>query len=275
MVNGRETPTLEFEPRPHRLRILNGSNSRIYHLAWSDNSPLTVIGSDGGLLDAPVTLDSVMLGPGERVELWENFGAPGSRPDRHLVSKPFNGWGTARVMRGVIPNGAPFDILKTRVGDGEDRSAIPGDFPAITPYDAADAINAGSPKRFVIEMNHMVGLINGRRFAMGEVLPYETVKMGTMELWDFVNPFQGMGMMGQPMPHPMHLHGKQFQVVERTGGSGLSHMDDGWKDTVLVMPGQRVRIAVRFDDHPGLFLYHCHNLEHEDMGMMRNFRVVE
>jgi FtsP/CotA-like multicopper oxidase with cupredoxin domain len=84
------------------------------------------------------------------------------------------------------------------------------------------------------------------------------------------------------MAHPIHVHGGQFQVVERavspawkaaadTMSEGL--VDDGWKDTFLLRPGERVRIRVRFARHPGLFLYHCHNLEHEDMGMMRNFRV--
>ena len=82
--------------------------------------------------------------------------------------------------------------------------------------------------------------------------------------------------------HPIHLHGGQFQIVSRavtpawqeaasTLGKGL--LDEGWKDTFLLRPGERVRVRVRFANHAGLFLYHCHNLEHEDMGMMRNFLV--
>jgi blue copper oxidase len=90
-----------------------------------------------------------------------------------------------------------------------------------------------------------------------------------------------MGMMGG-MPHPMHVHGVQFRVIDRrvhastvAAWRSLSagFVDEGWKDTVLVMPGERVRVLMRFADHAGLFLYHCHNLEHEDMGMMRNFRI--
>ena len=92
-----------------------------------------------------------------------------------------------------------------------------------------------------------------------------------------------MGMMGgMALPHPMHIHGLQFQVIEREiDSSGRSawetlskgYVDEGWHDTVLVMPGDRVKILLKFNDFEGLYLYHCHNLEHEDMGMMRNYRV--
>ena len=84
------------------------------------------------------------------------------------------------------------------------------------------------------------------------------------------------------MHHPMHIHGVQFQVVERlvapeeeASWESLrqGYVDTGWKDTVLVMPGERVRVIMRFDAYPGLFLTHCHNLEHEDMSMMRNFLI--
>jgi bilirubin oxidase len=92
----------------------------------------------------------------------------------------------------------------------------------------------------------------------------------------------GMGMMGMmSMAHPIHLHGQQFQIIERsfdgdadaraTYGDGF--VDSGWKDTVLVAPGERVKIAKPFGDFKGRFMYHCHNLEHEDMGMMREFSV--
>lgn len=95
-----------------------------------------------------------------------------------------------------------------------------------------------------------------------------------------------MGMMGgmMQMAHPMHIHGVQFQVVERQVDPDFSRdyetvregfVDDGWKDTILVMPGERVKLLVRFEHFPGLFLNHCHNLEHEDLGMMRNYKVIE
>jgi len=91
-----------------------------------------------------------------------------------------------------------------------------------------------------------------------------------------------MGGMGPAMPHPVHLHGQQFQVLKRTVDPDFAsdwrtvkdgYVDEGWKDTVLLMPGEKVTILRRFDDYTGLFLQHCHNLEHEDRGMMRNFLV--
>jgi hypothetical protein len=91
----------------------------------------------------------------------------------------------------------------------------------------------------------------------------------------------GMGMM-MSMAHPIHLHGQYFQILSRTTGAGTSgdyatvkdgFIEGGWKDTVLVMPGETVKIIKPFQDFKGLFMYHCHNLEHEDMGMMRDFSV--
>lgn len=92
-----------------------------------------------------------------------------------------------------------------------------------------------------------------------------------------------MGMMsGMALPHPMHVHGLQFQILEREIDSAYrsawetlseGFIDEGWHDTVLVTPGERVKILLKFEDFEGLYLYHCHNLEHEDMGMMRNYRV--
>ena len=86
--------------------------------------------------------------------------------------------------------------------------------------------------------------------------------------------------MGMQMAHPIHLHGAQFRVLSRSGGGAGNTLreglvDGGWMDTVLVLPDESVRIQVTFSRHSGLFLYHCHILEHEDMGMMRNFRIQE
>jgi len=90
-----------------------------------------------------------------------------------------------------------------------------------------------------------------------------------------------MGMM--QMAHPMHLHGGQFQVLKRMSAAGEDGLaaalhegltDEGWKDTVLVLPGQQVQLLMRFPQFKGLFLYHCHILEHEDLGMMRNYRLT-
>jgi FtsP/CotA-like multicopper oxidase with cupredoxin domain len=128
-------------------------------------------------------------------------------------------------------------------------------------------------------MGMMQWLLNGRTFEMTGVAPNETIRLGTKDVWELVN--AGGGMMS--MAHPMHLHGRQFRVLRRDIGQGsktdwqalaTGFTDEGWKDTILIMPGERVEILVHPQHYPGLFLYHCHNLEHEDLGMMRNYRVA-
>jgi FtsP/CotA-like multicopper oxidase with cupredoxin domain len=285
LVNGNPDFILPAATRAYRLRLLNGSNSRIYKLAWQDGSPLTVIGTDGGLLETPAQRDYVMLGPAERIELWVDFSRYPVGSETALISLPFEGGmlGGGRMGRGMmgpgaaLPNGAGFPIFKVRVNRREKASpALPKRLSTINRYRAADAVNAGHPKRFNLEMRHMAWTINGRLFRMDQVDHDEKVRLDSLEIWEFINEGSGMGMMGgMNMPHPLHLHGKQFQVLERRGVLHDGYVDDGWKDTVLLMPGERIRILVRFGDYPGLFLYHCHNLEHEDMGMMRNYLIED
>jgi len=109
------------------------------------------------------------------------------------------------------------------------------------------------------------------------------VQQNALEAWEFIatlNPGEMIDTLG--MIHPIHVHGTQFQVIERQVLPELAagwntvragYVDDGWKDTVLVMPGERVKLLLMFEDYPGMYLYHCHNLEHEDQGMMRNMLV--
>jgi FtsP/CotA-like multicopper oxidase with cupredoxin domain len=278
MVNGKPDFTLPVATRAYRLRLLNGSNSRIYKLAWKDGSPLTVIGTDGGLLEKPVYRRFVMLGPGERLELWADFSKYEVGSEAALISKPFDGGMLGRGMMGsggVLPNGAGFTIFKVKVNRREKETlTLPQRLSTIERRQVSDAVNTEYPKRFHLLMRHMAWTINGRTFQMQAVADDEKVRMNTHEVWEFINEGGGMGMMGgMNMPHPIHLHGKQFQVLERRGAMLDGYVDKGWKDTVLLMPGERIRLLVDFGDYPGLFLYHCHNLEHEDMGMMRNYFV--
>jgi FtsP/CotA-like multicopper oxidase with cupredoxin domain len=280
LVNGQPDFILPVATRAYRLRLLNGSNSRIYRLAWKDKSPLTVIGTDGGLLEKPVQRPYVMLGPGERLELWADFSRYPVDSEAALVSLPFEGGMMGGGMMGggggsVLPNGAEFPVFKVKVNRREESNlTLPQQLSTIKRYDPADAVNREDPKRFHLVMRHMAWTINGRTFQMEQVAPEERVAMNTLEVWEFINEGGGMGMMGgMDMPHPIHLHGMQFQVLQRRGVMHEGYVDEGWKDTVLLMPGERVRVLVRFGDYPGLFLYHCHNLEHEDMGMMRNYLV--
>lgn len=281
LINGQPDYTLSLETRPYRLRLLNGSNARIYRLAWDDGRPLTVIASDGGLLEYPVDKPYVLLGPGERVELWADFSGDLVGIERRLISLPTltgeagrRRMGAGRMGGGVSPgNGEAFDLLTIRIDQmSADTATLPMQLSTFERYSPSEAVNIDSPRVFQLLMQQMTGTINGLTFEMEAVAENERVRLGDMEVWEFVNISGRMGTMA--MPHPMHLHGVQFLVLERQGSpypAGL--VDAGWKDTILVMPGERVRILVEFRDYAGLYLYHCHNLEHEDMGMMRNYLI--
>jgi len=295
LVNGQPDFTLPVATRAYRLRLLNGSNSRIYKLAWRDGKPLTVIATDGGLLEQPVQRPFVMLAPGERVELWADFAGRKSGDELFLDSQKFVGAEGAELMGGMggmgsmmtqpaaLPNGAAFPVARFRVA----RAAQGGQtrrqrLARIERYRLADAVNAARPRQVVITNRMMAWLLNGRSFEMSGVAADEVGRVGELAVWEFVNQRNPGQMMEQNgMAHPLHIHGTQFQVLERQALPELragfesvraGYVDEGWKDTVLVMPGERVKVLLKFV-HPGLFLYHCHNLEHEDQGMMRNFRV--
>ncbi len=306
LVNGTPDLTLDLATRTYRLRLLNGSNSRIYKLAWDTGTPLTVIGSDGGLLAAPVTRPFVMLAPGERVELWADLRAVPVGTTITLVSQPFAGaegvelagetggmggmggmqhGGMAGMGNGNAPElGAALDILRVRVARQETETlTLPTVLSRIARYRLEDAVNRATPRPVALSLRGMEWRINGKTFEMDVVAPEEIVKLNTLELWEIVNetnPGEMMDPLG--MAHPIHIHGGQFQVIGRevlpelrAGWEGVKdgYLDEGWKDTVLVMPGERVRLLMAFRDYPGTYVYHCHNIEHEDGGMMRNYRV--
>jgi FtsP/CotA-like multicopper oxidase with cupredoxin domain len=206
-----------------------------------------------------------------------------------MISLPFDDGaiGGARMGRGMmmggsfrsrenLPLGAAFDIFKIKVVKAlKINRPLPQTLTAFDPGAPARADNETRSKQFFLSMGHMQWTINGRVFQMEEVADEEIVRLGTKEIWEFDNTGGGMGMMNMmEMPHPIHLHGRQFRVIERSGVRHEGYVDEGWKDTVLIMPGERVRILVGFENYPGMFLYHCHNLEHEDMGMMRNYFIV-
>jgi len=313
LVNGRPDFVLPVATRAYRLRLVNGSNSRIYKLAWDDGTPLTVIGVDGGLLESPKQHAYVMLAPGERLELWMDFSGRAVGTELTLRSLQFDtsthggmgmmgggmmggrghggmmGHGMGGMMRGgmmsvsTLPSGSDYPLLKIRVAKKEQGdNTLPKVLTPITALQVKNAANAANPRTIALSMQHMSALLNGRSYKMDDVQPDEIIPVNSLQLIEFDNGFNG-GMHGMmmDMPHPMHLHGEQFQIVKREVSSGSENyasvssgfIDDGWKDTVLVMPGEKVTILKPFNDFKGLFMYHCHNLEHEDMGMMRDFLI--
>src|SRR5574341_412080 len=249
LVNGRPDFTLEVERSPYRLRLLNGSNSRVYKLAWSDGAPMNVIATDGGLLETAVARNYVMLAPGERVELWADFSLYATDTILELRSLEFSG----AVMGGTgasqtLPNGAPFTVMNVRVtGRTAEPGALPSRLSTIARLRPDDAVNAAAPRSFTAAMGMMNWTINGRTYQENEVASNEIVQLNTTEVWELVNSATGGGMMGgMSMIHPLHIHGLQFQVIERQAPSQLAagwetvrygYVDEGWKDTVMTMPG--------------------------------------
>lgn len=298
LVNGQPGYVLSAGTRAYRLRLLNGSNSRTYKLAWNDRAPLVVIASDGGLLQSPVEREYVTLAPGERIDLWADFSKYPVGTELSLESLEFTGadFGMHLMSMGGgmmgngghgtvagIPNGAAMDIMKVRIDRQEEESrTLPETLSTLPKFASGDAVNSDSPRQFSISasMRMMHGMqwgFDGRTFRMNEVADNETIPFDTLEAWEIVNETFPMAMN-----HPIHIHGAQFQVVERSmlpefseGWNSVreGYIDDGWKDTVLLMPGERAKLLIRFNDFKGEYMYHCHNLEHEDGGMMRNLRV--
>ena len=165
-------------------------------------------------------------------------------------------------MGSRVPQGAPMELLELVVARRvRDTARIPARLPGITTYAGQ---RVGAERTFTFTSRMMRHAINGRGFDMSRV--DVRVPLGQLERWTFVN--------DDMFAHPVHVHATHFQVAGRSGGRGVVQpWERGWKDTVLVLPGERVDVLLRFDAHRGLFLLHCHNLEHEDGGMMQNFEV--
>lgn len=178
-------------------------------------------------------------------------------------------------MGSGLPMGSAFDILTVNVGRRASTKPILGPLPPLTVrYGASNVPNYAAPRPFTLDMSMMTWTINGRVFEMMDVAEDEMVHVHETMAWEWIN--------NTPIPHPMHMHNVQFQIVQRTASPSSSYatinqglVDTGWKDTVLVWPGERVKIAMTFGPHVGMYMYHCHILEHEDMTMMRNYMIMD
>jgi FtsP/CotA-like multicopper oxidase with cupredoxin domain len=208
------------------------------------------------------------------------FPAPQMMMGRGMGGGMRGGMGRGMGRVSGLEQGSEFRVLRIRVERREKAAFIlPARLSQPGFLRLQEAGNANQPRVFPLSFMRMQWSLNGSTFEMEGVKENETFKAGSIQALAFRN--ISMGMM--QMAHPMHLHGGQFQVLKRTRGAGSAGLataldegltDEGWKDTVLVLPGEEVLLLMRFPQFKGLFLYHCHILEHEDRGMMRNYRLT-
>jgi bilirubin oxidase len=251
-VNGGVLPTFTIRSgEVQRWRVVNSSAARVYRLGIPGHTMLQV-GSDGGLFERPVEVTEVVLGVGERAELLvRGTGAPGSRTalrmlpyDRYVPqTRPAN-WKTPR------------DLLALQYADDPPVApvALPAVLRPVPPLDTAQA----TATRVMVMTQHQ---INGRQMDMARV--DVSAPLGATEIWEVEN------LVG--MDHPFHLHGFQFQLLDR---NGVPEPQRSWKDVVNVPKHETARFIVRYDDYAGKWMFHCHILDHEDHGMMGVLEVT-
>jgi len=238
-----------------RLRILNGSNARVYNLGVSDNRPFAVIATDGGMLPVPVSRQRLRISSGERFEIIVDLSSGAGR--------------TLRLMS-FASGRAGFPLLDIFVDPN--LETVPVALPQVFgPAPHIDETAVSRSRSFVlgVGMRMMRGAFTINGVSMDMAVINETVRLGAVEEWRIAN--------HTPMGHPFHIHDVQFLVRTRNGAAPPAH-ERGWKDTVYLRPGETVSVLARFSDyadpvHP--YMYHCHILEHEDRGMMGQFVVVE
>ena len=265
-INGVEGATLEVGAQVVRLRLLNASNARIYNFGFRDGRAFHQIASDGGFLAAPVATTRLILAPAERAEILIDLGGElGST----LTFSCFNsGNGQNLVPRQLQDewDSADFDLFHIAVAPASQGAVIdlPPTLTTVDRIPEAEAVNA-SPRPFELGVNPFH--INGSRMDMSVV--NHRIRVGDTEIWEISNPNR--------QAHPFHVHGDSFQILSRDGEPPAAH-EMGWKDAVLIRPNEVVRIIKRFRDYANAdlpYMYHCHILEHEDLGMMGQFTVAQ
>ncbi len=250
LVNGKIQPYFEVAARKYRLRILNASNARQYRLALSSGEPLIQIGTDGGLLQRPQPKAFIQIAPSERVDVIVDFSTAAL--------------GAGIILQNLGGEGRTGSIMQFRVKRMERENAVIPAFLNVWEELPAPVVTREFTLNRLLLNGELTWAINGYGFSTpGRPIP--TPKLDSVEHWRFVNPTNH--------PHPMHLHLVQFQVVN-IDGEPQDSSDFGWKDTVVVPPGSEVTVAARFSGFLGKYVFHCHNLEHEDFAMMSEFEVV-
>jgi len=252
LVNGAPWPVLDVARVRYRFRLLNASNARRFDLTLDPpppgGQPFVQIGSDGGLLPQPVAHDRIGIAPAERFDVIVDFSRYAS--------------GARVVLRNLAGSETTTDVMQFRVGgDERDDSRIPT---RLADFERLDSRQAVQTRTFTFTNGTHGGesrwLINGQPFDPQRMDAQPA--LGSTEIWH----------LKTDVSHPIHLHLAPFQVLSQGGRPRPT--DGGWKDTLDLGAGRVARILIRFDGYQGRYVFHCHNLEHEDMAMMANFEVV-
>ncbi|MCG8373847.1 MAG: multicopper oxidase domain-containing protein, partial [Balneolales bacterium] len=274
MVNAVFDPFVEVPAQMVRLRMVNGSVERVYNFGFSDNRSFYQIGSDGGLLEAPVELNRVLLATGERAEIVVDLSGDNgqfidlmsyaSEIEANIPGAEMGPGGAGNPL-----NGEDFTILELRVGPQRENAVttIPATLVTLNPYDEAD-VDVVRQKEFT-GGNGPGGpfTIDDAIFNMNVI--NDTVYLDNTEIWEITNTTN--------VAHPFHIHDVQFYILDRDGQAPPPN-ERGLKDVVLIRPDETVRFITKFEDfydNEIPYMYHCHILVHEDGGMMGQFLVLQ
>jgi FtsP/CotA-like multicopper oxidase with cupredoxin domain len=254
LVNGAPWPVHEVDAARYRLRILNASNTRHYDLeAVLDDGrrlDLVQVGADQGLLRAPVVHRNLPIAPAERYDVILDFGQVTHGSRVRIVN---------RVGSGRTRDVMAFNVVRKAADSSRIPDVLSDDLPQ---WERSEAVRMRDFSFRAGQMGDGHGwLIGGQPFAPDRT--DVTTRLGDVEIWRLV----------ADVHHPVHLHLVGFRVLSRGGRAPLPH-DAGLKDTVSLRPGESAEIITRFDGYRGRYLFHCHNAEHEDMGMMANLEIT-
>lgn len=274
LVNGVSGPVKNVSSRIHRLRMINGSTARIYNLALAvtggDDIQFNIIGNDGGLLkNLGGAINNILLAPGERVDTLVDFSGLPLDTEIILSSKQFNDGGEYQGATG-------FDIIKFVISQEEDETwELPDDLSDITELTEGDVTgetrtfdvaNPNISKEEATNNTDSVHEINGDTYAAG--VSAFSVNSGAVEKWVIDN-------TGGKEPRIMHIYGVQFQLFAREGGrASVKQWERGWKDTVCILPDEKVTLLIPFNAAPGVYHMTSANQEHADTGLMNTFEIV-
>ncbi|RNB89981.1 copper oxidase [Brevibacillus fluminis] len=257
VVNGKVWPFLEVEPRKYRFRLLNASNSRAYLFQFSNSQSFFLIGTDGGLLEHPIEVQSLQVGSAERIDIVVDF----SKLQGETI-----------ILQNQYELGNPIgDVMAFKVTkqlNEKDHSQVPSILSKIDriPLKAVKKVRHLTLDETQDEYGRPMLLLNG--FEWDDPVT-ETPLLDSIEIWELENKTEG--------GHPIHIHLVNFLVLGRRENSGKIRKriptDFGLKDTVTVNALETVRIIMRFKPYAGKYVWHCHKLEHEDHDMMRPLTI--